>query len=715
MSKNRRQRGRRGANDIMSALRRNWAIFVAVGFFSGIVNVLALTGSMYMLQIYDRVLTSHSLPTLVGLSVLMAGLYVAYGLLDFFRVRLMSRVGMRIDEDVSGKVFAVVQLLPLRAQRELEGERPIRDLDAIRQFLSGLGPTALFDMPWLPVYLGVVYLLHPMLGLFATAGAVLLVGLTIWSEVASAAPVRRAAQSYKDRSTLAEAAHRNAQTSRALGMSERIGARWQTLNTRYVDDTTAASDATSAIGTASKILRLLLQSGMLGLGAYFAVKGEVTAGVIIAASITLSRALAPIELAISHWRGFVAARQGYHRLVTLFDAVDLDQQERLKLPAPHKSLSVHNLFVAPPGASKPVISNVNFELQAGDAMGVIGATAAGKSTLGRALVGIWKPSHIASAIRVDGASLDQWPPTELGRHIGYLPQDIGLFEGTVAENIARFDPEAKSDDIIAAARAANCHELVVRLPDGYQTRIGDDGQKLSGGQRQRIALARALYGDPFLIVLDEPNANLDADGEAALTQAIAAARARGGIVIVIAHRPAAIAAVNMLLMVADGQVKAFGPRDEVLRKVMQGAAPGQSAVPGMGSGQDQGTGQAHDEGAGSGPPPAPGASGVARHGRESAIDRNAVALASPPPSHGAALQPASATSGVSRHAAAPVEAIDFARHAAVARPLRPDASSEPSSGHGAGPGATPSSGVEPHNIDDFGGIVVVIDHSERGS
>ncbi|MGE0855940.1 MAG: type I secretion system permease/ATPase, partial [Hyphomicrobiaceae bacterium] len=380
-------------NDIVRALRRNWAVFMAVGFVSGVVNVLALTGAMYMLQIYDRVLTSHSLPTLVGLSILMAGLYVAYGLLDFFRVRLMNRIGMRIDEEVSGKVFAILQLLPLRARAQGDGLQPVRDLDSIRGYLSGLGPTALFDLPWMPVYLGVIFLLHPVLGLFALAGAVLLIALTAWTEIASSQPISRATQSLRERLALAESAHRNAETLRALGMGERIGERWRAVNDRFVDDQAVAADATSAIGTLSKILRLLLQSGMLGLGAYLVLKGDMTAGAMIAASITLSRALAPIELAISNWRGFVSARQSYRRLVEMFSATDRDQAARLKLPAPHNSLSVHNLFVAPPGANKPVVSNVSFALSAGDGVGVIGPTASGKSSLARALVGIWRPSH----------------------------------------------------------------------------------------------------------------------------------------------------------------------------------------------------------------------------------------------------------------------------------------------------------------------------------
>ena len=589
-------------NIIVAALRRHRLVFVAVGLVSGIVNVLALTGSFYMLQIYDRVLTSHSIPTLIGLTILMAILYVAYGLLDFFRLRIMSRIGMSIDRDISGKVFSLVQLLPLRARASGDGMQPVRDLDSIRSFLSGLGPTALFDMPWMPIYLGVIYLLHPMMGLFATAGALFLVVLTLWTEFASSSPMRNAARTGAERSALGEAARRNAEVVRALGMGGRIGQRWHELNSRFVDDQTTAADAASAIGSLSKILRLLMQSGMLGLGAYLVLRGEVSPGTIIAASITMSRALAPIETAIGNWRGFVSARQSYRRLVELFAAADREDGERIALPKPKSSLMVQSLFVTPPSAPSPVLANASFALAAGDGLGIIGPSASGKSSLVRALVGVWRVSHPASSIRLDGASLDQWSADSLGRHVGYLPQDIELFDGTVAENVARIDDTASDTEIVAAAEAAGVHDMIVRLPGGYQTRIGEGGQSLSAGQRQRIALARALFRDPFLVVLDEPNSNLDSEGDAALTRAIVSIRQRGGIVVVVAHRAAALNGVDKVLALANGQVQAFGPRDEVLRKVLQpapggprgpgsgGSAPAGGSAPMGGSGGHQGGG-----------------------------------------------------------------------------------------------------------------------------
>jgi ATP-binding cassette subfamily C protein len=577
----------RTVNPIIHALRRCRTLFLSVGVFSGLINLLALTGSFYMLQVYDRVLPSHSVPTLVGLTLLMAGLYIANGLLDFFRVRVMSRVGVRIDNEVREKVFQALHLLPLKARTVGDGLQPVRDLDQIRSFFSGMGPTAFFDLPWVPVYLGVVFLLHPLLGYFAVAGAVLLICLTFLTERRTTAPMQSASRSGSQRLAFGEETRRNAEVIRALGLEKRMQDRWEALNTRHLTDQLGASDASGGMGTVSKVLRLFLQSGILGLGAYLVIEGQVSAGTIIAASIIMSRALAPIETTISHWRGFVAARQSYRRLIDLFKSLGLkDSGSMVALPRPQASLAVQGLSVAPPGEKRPVIQGVSFTLAAGDGLGIIGPSGSGKSTLARALVGIWQPMwqqmRMGGSIRLDGATLDQWATDDLGRHIGYLPQDVALFAGTIAENIARFDPEATSEAILAAAKSAGVHDMIVQLPDGYQTVVGEGGTGLSAGQRQRIALARALYGEPFLVVLDEPNSNLDVAGEAALTEAIQSVRARGGIAIVIAHRPAALAAVDQVLAMAKGQVQAFGPKSEVLRQVLQAAPPprpGASAPP----------------------------------------------------------------------------------------------------------------------------------------
>jgi ATP-binding cassette subfamily C protein len=577
MSKSRSVGFRTDLGPVQRSIRRCYGIFLGVGLFSGVINLLALTGSFYMLQVYDRILPSRSVPTLIGLSLLMAGLYATHGLLDFIRVRIMSRVGVRIDRDLREKVFAAVQLLPLRVRQGADGLQPVRDLDHIRGFLSGLGPTAFFDMPWVPVYLAVVFLLHPLLGLFSLAGAMLLICLTLLTDIRTSAPMKAASKSGSQRIAFGETARRNAEVIRAMGLGPRMQERWEEINGRFLADQLAAADAAGGIGSISKVLRLVLQSGILGLGAYLVIDGKVSPGTIIAASIIMSRALAPIETAIAHWRGFVSARQSHKRLSDLFTAMSVDSDELMELPRPSRTLSVQSLTVAPPGAMRPVVQGVSFTLEAGEGLGIIGPSASGKSSLARALVGVWQPVRMGGSVRLDGAALDQWSPDKLGQHIGYLPQDIELFEGTVAENIARFDPDATSEQIVAAAKVAGVHDMIVHLPEGYQTEIGEGGQTLSAGQRQRVALARVLYGDPFLVVLDEPNSNLDAAGDNALTEAIRSVRRRGGIVVVIAHRPSALAAVDKVLAVAAGQVQALGPKEEVLRKLMQPASVHQHA------------------------------------------------------------------------------------------------------------------------------------------
>ena len=562
---------------VRQALRKRSGMLVGVAVFSGVINLLALTGAIYMLQVYDRVIPSRSIPTLIGLTILLVLLFVANGALDLVRSRIMSRVGLGVDEALRDDVFSAMQTVSLQSRGEGDGLQPVRDLDRVRSFLSGMGPAALFDLPWIPIYLVLIFMLHPSMGWFAVGGALLLVAVTIATEMLSKAPSLRSAQSGSARLAVAGLSARNAEVSRAMGMGPNLLGRWRDLTDRHLDDQIKASDAVGGMGVTSKALRLLLQSGILGLGAYLVVIGEVSAGVIIAGSIVMSRALAPIETVIQHWRGFVDARHASYRLGNLLKAVPDENRSLTELPAPARSLSVEAISVAPPGQKKPTIENVTFALEAGDALGIIGPSGSGKSTLARALVGVWRPPVGAGAIRLDGASLDQWTPARLGRHIGYLPQDIQLFEGTVSENIARLDPEATDEAIVAAAKAAGAHELIVGLRDGYQTRIGENGGGLSAGQRQRIAFARALYGNPFMLVLDEPNSNLDAAGDAALSGAIKAVRERGGIVIVIAHRPSALANVDKVMAMADGKVQVLGPKEEVLRKVLAPVASSSTA------------------------------------------------------------------------------------------------------------------------------------------
>ncbi len=573
---------RKPPHPVGSLLWKYSPILLSVALFSGVINILALAGSFYMLQVYDRVLPSQSVATLIGLSVLMFGLYAINGMLEYLRARIMSRVGTRIDKTLTPRVFSAVQILPLKSRGGGDGMQPLRDLDQVRNFMSGMGLTALFDLPWMPVYLCFVYLLHPMLAAVAVFGALVLIVLTIVTEYRSSTPLKAASMAGGQRLALAETARRNAESIHAMGMAPAIGKRYDAINNEYLAYQLKAADAAGGIGNVTKVIRMLLQSSVLGLGAYLVIKNELTGGAIIAASITVSRSLAPIESAIAHWKGFVSARLSAKRLADLLAAAGDVGAPIVALPAPTRQLQVEQLVVAPPGQREAILKGVSFVLERGDALGVIGPSGSGKSTLARALVGVWQPMSPASAVRLDGASLDQWSPENLGPHIGYMPQEVELFDGTVADNIARLDGNASSEAVVAAAKAAGSHDLIVRLTDGYQTRMGESGRSLSGGERQRVALARALYNEPFLVVLDEPNASLDAAGDNALTEAIVAIRKRGGIAIVIAHRPSALAAVNKVLVMANGQARAFGPKDEVLRNMLQSVPPGatpQEALP----------------------------------------------------------------------------------------------------------------------------------------
>ena len=561
--------GARSRSELTAALASCRGTFVAIGLISGMTNILMLTGSFFMLEVYDRVLPSHSLQTLVGLVILAAGLFIMLGLLDTIRARILVRVGANLDESLSGRVYDTIVRLPLKVGNRGDGLLPLRDLDSVRSFLSGLGPIALFDLPWLPIYLIICFLFHPYIGLAALAGAVILGILTFLTEVMTRAPAQEATGFAITRNVLADASRRNAEALTAMGMGGRFTALWSEANSKYMASQQRASDVAGGFGAMSKVLRMMVQSGVLAVGAYLVINQQATAGIIIAGSILSARALAPVDLAIANWRGFVAARQGWQRLTQLL-ALLPSQPEPVALPAPVKSFAVESVAVVPPGSDKAVVQDVTFGLQAGSGLGIIGPSGSGKSSLARLLVGVWTPAR--GRVRLDGAALDQWRPDTLGRHIGYLPQDVELMAGTVAQNIARFDPSAGSEALIAAAKAAGVHDLIVDLPNGYDTPVGDRGAALSAGQAQRIALARALYGDPFLVVLDEPNSNLDAEGDEALSAAIAGVRARGGIVIVIAHRPAAIVSVDLLLIMNKGRVQAFGPKDEVLSRAVQGAA-----------------------------------------------------------------------------------------------------------------------------------------------
>jgi PrtD family type I secretion system ABC transporter len=552
--------------ELGDALRACRGAFLGVGLMSCMINILYLTGSFFMLEVYDRVLPSRSVPTLVGLIVLAGGLYVAQGILDLLRGRILVRIGSSLDEALSPRVFQTVVRLPLLAGGHNEGLQPLRDLDNVRSFLSGMGPSALFDLPWLPLYLAICFAFHPMIGVTALVGAVLLVGLTILTEIMTREPAREANGLAARRSGIASASRRNAEVVVAMGMAGRLTQRWREANETYLAGNQRTSDVAGGLGAIAKVMRMILQSAVLGVGAYLVINQEATAGIIIAGSILSARALAPVDLAIAHWKGFVTARQSWHRLNGLLYALP-DQAAVTQLQNPSQKLTIEGVSIAPPGEQKITVSDITFALAAGNGLGIIGPSGSGKSSLLRALVGVWKP--VRGHVRLDAAALDQWAPDDLGRHIGYLPQDVELFAGSIADNICRFDPDAKDDDIITAARQAGVHDLIVGMREGYDTQVGDHGGVLSAGQAQRIALARALYGDPFLIVLDEPNSNLDTEGDEALTKAVRAARTRGAIVIVVAHRPIGIEGVDMLLVLKDGRMQAFGPKETVLGQVLQ--------------------------------------------------------------------------------------------------------------------------------------------------
>jgi ATP-binding cassette subfamily C protein len=549
--------------ELAQALRACRSGLVGIAIAGALINILYLSGSLYMLEVYDRVLTSRSIPTLIGLSVMVAILYAFQGCLDLLRSRVLVRIGRSLGESLSPRIYEVIGRIALSTRGVGDGLLPLRDIDQVRGFLSSPGPVALLDLPWMPFYILICFLFHFWLGVTALGGALVIVCLTILTELMTRGPQRTVTELSGQRQVLAEASRRNAEALRAMGMGPRVAARWCALNEKFLSTYQRTSDVSGGFGAISKVLRMLLQSAVLGVGAYLVIMQEATAGIIIAGSILSARALAPVDLAIANWRGFVAFRQSWQRLNALLARIPHDD-EQMALPKPVASLAVESLSVVPPGDSRPVVQDVSFRLEKGNALGIVGPSASGKSCLSRALVGVWLPAR--GTVRLDGASLDQWSPAALGAHIGYLPQDVELLSGTVAQNIGRFDPAAKPDDVIAAAKAAGVHEMILRLPDGYDTEIGESGAVLSAGQRQRIALARALYGNPFLVVLDEPNSNLDGEGDEALTRAILSVRARGGIVIVVAHRPSALAGVDLIMEMRQGRAAAPERKDEFIKK-----------------------------------------------------------------------------------------------------------------------------------------------------
>jgi PrtD family type I secretion system ABC transporter len=540
--------------------------------FSCVVNILMLTGPIFMLQVYDRVLSSSSVPTLLALSAIVLALYIYYGMLEYIRSRIMVRVGRRFEESLRNRVFDVMAHMTLRRTAG-GGGQPISDLNTVRQYMSSSGPLAFFDMPWVPFYLLIVFMLHFWLGIAGLVSAIVIFVLAVFTETTTRKPLAKAAIAQTKAVLMTDEARRSTEAMHALGMRGVLRKRWAAVQQEALDHQTEASDSGGKLASASRVVRLLVQSGMLALGAYLAINHQISSGSIIASSIIMGRGLAPIEQAVGNWQQFLGARKAIERLTKMLGQVPAET-DRMELPPPKGNLDVDNVIVMVPGQEKPLLAGLSFKVTPGMGLGVIGPTGAGKSTLARVLTGVIPATR--GTVRLDGAAIEQRSIDDYGRALGYLPQDVQLFDGTVAQNISRFQEGAKPDDIVKAAEMADVHELVMRLPQGYDTPLGENGARLSAGQRQRVALARALYGDPALIIMDEPNSNLDAEGEVALDRAIRKSLQRGAAVVVVAHRPSALHAVSHILVLNDGKAAAYGPKDEVLSKV--GKQPQMPAV-----------------------------------------------------------------------------------------------------------------------------------------
>lgn len=546
--------------EIWSALKAGKSALVGIAVASVIINLLMLTAPIFMLQVYDRVLPSRSLATLGGLFLIAFVLFVLQAIVDGIRGRLLARLSVVLDESIRGRVFDTIQSAGLTRTSE-DGLQPARDLDTMRNFVSGPGLIAFFDLPWTPFYILVCFMFHPFMGLAVAAGVLTLFAVTYVSELLTRAPAQELVPLASARRAIGETSWRHAESVRAMGMGERLKSLWCERTDAFIGAQNRVFDLSNGFGSASRFARTVLQSGVLALGAYLVLNQQATAGVMLAATILSIRALSPIEMAIANWRGFIAARDSFARIRKSLDTYP-EKHIATDLPLPAKKLGVGTVSVTVPNTGAVVLHEITFSLEAGSALAVIGPSGSGKSSLARALIGAWPAAR--GVIRLDGAAINQWRPDRLGRAIGFLPQEVGLFRGTIADNISRFAEGNNSEHVINAAMAADIHDMVLKMPKGYETEVGDGGMMLSGGQRQRIALARALYGDPFFVVLDEPNSNLDTEGEQALARAIAAVRARGGIVVVIAHRPTILSSVDHILVLNEGRVRAFGKTVDVL-------------------------------------------------------------------------------------------------------------------------------------------------------
>lgn len=560
---------KRGRDEIRSARKLNRPAFWFIFVFSFFVNLLMLTSPFYMLQVYDRVLSSRSIETLVALSLLVGFLYLMMGALDYVRGRVLVRIGARFFETLAPRVFGAVQDKTASGFSDDTTKVGLRDLEAMQKALASPITSAFFDVPWIPVFIGTIALFHPLLGMFAVVGGLVLISFALFNQLVSKGPVDTANMMSSSSHLLADGLRDNAEIVQGMGMKNAAFSKWQTVRRMAVDSELRASDLTGGFGASTKAFRMALQSGMLGLGAYLVLTDGLTPGVMIASSIIMGRALAPIEALLGQWPLQQRSMQARERLAQLLTDTP-KPREPMDLGRPEAKLVVKQLAIVPPSpppnVNKPTLRGISFQLNPGQALGVIGASGAGKSSLARALIGVWQPA--AGKIELDGASLNQYGADRLGTFIGYLPQQVTLFDGTISENIARMNAMPDPEAVILAAKKAAVHEMILQLPQGYDTPVKVAGTRLSGGQLQRIGLARAFYGNPVLLVLDEPNSNLDNEGTAALNHAIATAKTEGYAVIIMAHRPAAIQLCEFILVLENGQQRAFGPKDDVLRDTM---------------------------------------------------------------------------------------------------------------------------------------------------
>ena len=546
-------------------LQRSRKVFWAAGAFSLFINIALLNAPLFMLQVYDRVLASQSRETLVFLMLLSVAILGFQAVVEVIRAKLMVRTSAQLDADLRSRAFAL-SLEPQRGDRPVSSSQGLRDLDTVRNFLAGPGLIALFDAPWAPIFLFVVFMVHPLLGTLALVGAFVILGLAIASEFATRSPTQEALTAQRDSEYFVGTLHTNAESARSMGMGRNLERRWREHHDASMAWQALASERNAKLSAGAKFARQLLQTLALALGAWLTLENQITGGAIVASSIIMGRALAPIEAWIGQWRSFVQARQAYSRLSAALAAESANQ--RTALPAPTGAYRFENASVRFANVSEPILNGLNFELKAGETLGIIGPTGSGKTTLARLMLGSIAPS--SGSVRLDGVELSDWASEEVGPYIGYLAQDVELLDGTVAENISRYG-DHDSEAIVAAAKIANAHEFILALPNGYDTVIGERGKLLSGGQRQRIGLARALFGKCRIVILDEPNANLDAMGEAGLRAAVETMKAQGRTVVMITHRPGVLPAVDKLAVMQAGQIVSFGPRDQVLAQLNKAA------------------------------------------------------------------------------------------------------------------------------------------------